>query len=370
MNCPGSYTLMQLLRVIGFPESDEEDYRREGIAAHEAAAVALNEDLEAWELVGRKFHDTEVDAPMADAIQEYLSEIRRHPSDKHWVEQMVGATRNGQINRKLYGTVDYGAISDITLRITDYKHGAGLLVSVKENPQLMYYALAFLLTMPGMERVKKVILTIVQPRAWSDDGAVREWETTPEFLLNWGKNVLVPAMEIAEAEEGLTPGSWCRFCPAKLVCPVLTGMFGAAATANPKNLGDFSDERLGLEWHMKEAVKFYITALDTEVYRRLNLGANVAGTKLVNKRSDRVLKAGAEKELYAALGDDIYEKPRLKSPAELEKLGPKAKKLVRQLAYMPMTGYTVADQNSPKPAVKIATLKETFGGLDLDKLGR
>lgn len=369
MNCPGSYTLMQLLQVMGFPDSEEEDYRRDGIAAHEAAAYALQNNLEGWELVGQKYHEVEISPEIADAIQVYLSFCRTLPMGTHYIEQSVGATRAGTVNRKLYGTVDDAVVAGDTLYVTDYKHGEGILVPVDKNPQLMYYGVAFLLTMPDMENIKRVVLTIVQPRAYSEDGGIRSWETTADELLNWANDVLIPAMDVAEIEEGLTPGSWCRFCPAKLVCPVMTGMYGAAAKANPKHLPAFSNERLALEWHLREQVRFYLTALDKEVYRRLNMGQDVAGTKMVNKKASRVFKAGAEIEL-ASLGPDIYDRPTLKSPAEIEKLGTEAKKLVRKLAYTPMTGYTVVDANDPKPAVKIATLKDTFGALDLDKLSK
>jgi hypothetical protein len=55
MNCPGSVALLSL---IGEDISDEPDYRREGVAMHEAAARALEEGLDAWELVGMEFNST------------------------------------------------------------------------------------------------------------------------------------------------------------------------------------------------------------------------------------------------------------------------------------------------------------------------
>ena len=73
MKCPGSVRLIQSLQL---PETDEPDYRREGTAAHEAIAHCLRSDLDAWEVVGQKFYNTEVSIEMADAIQTYLDTVR------------------------------------------------------------------------------------------------------------------------------------------------------------------------------------------------------------------------------------------------------------------------------------------------------
>lgn len=361
MNCPGSNVL---LKQLDLPASDEPDYRRDGIAAHEAAAEALKHDQEAWEIVGQKFHDTEVTPEMADAVQMYLSFVRSLPPGVGYVEQTVGATRSPTVNRKFYGTVDYGKLAGDTLYITDYKHGEGIVVEAEHNPQLMYYALAFVLTMPGMEKIERIILTIVQPRAWHVDGPIRQWETTRDALLKWGKEVLMPAMDRAELDEGLVPGKWCRFCPAKLVCPVLTGLFGAAAKANPKDVPNLSSARLGLEWELRDAVKFYIKAVDDEVMRRDVAGETVPGTKLVSKKAFRVWKPGAKEALTTELGEKAWTKPEIKSPAEIEKIkGKKAKKLVAQYAYMPDTGYTVASADDKKPGLRVSHPSEVFAGM-------
>lgn len=60
----------------------------------------------------------------------------------------------------------------------------------------------------------KVILTIVQPRA---KNPIRSWETTAENLVDWGFDVLKPALDLCEAEEPVFVygKEHCRFCPAK-----------------------------------------------------------------------------------------------------------------------------------------------------------
>ena len=62
----------------------------------------------------------------------------------------------------------------------------------------------------------KVIMTIVQPRSKQ---SVRSWETTAEYLVDWGFSELKNALDNCEADKpNYTFGEQCRFCPAKRVC--------------------------------------------------------------------------------------------------------------------------------------------------------
>lgn len=360
MNCPGS---IKLLSLLGLPESDEAEYRKEGVAAHEAAAYLLEHGSEAWEIVGDRFYGVVVDAEQADHIQTYLSYVGSLPSGRSWIEASVGATRSGDVPREFYGTVDHARLAGDVLYITDYKNGEGIIVEPYRNPQIMYYALAFLLTMPGLEHVKKIVLTIVQPRAFHHDGPIRSWETTPEEVLNWGEEKLFPAMALTEVDDTLTPGSWCRFCPAKIVCPMMTGLFGAAAKANPQATTNMTDGRLGEEYALIPAVKFYIAAIEQAALTRRMEGRMVPNTKLVLKKANRVWKPGASAVLIKKLGDEAMTKPEIKTPAAVSTMGKDAKKLVAEYAYTPETGYTLAGPDDQRLEVKVSRPSDEWGGL-------
>lgn len=363
MNCPGSNVL---LKALALPESDEEDYRREGSAAHEAAAACIIPGIDAWEIVGEKFHhETEITPEMADHIQVYLDTVREERNDHHgmwWCEFHI----SGDIHPLFYGTVDFASLKDGLLTITDFKFGEGIVVEPEHNPQLMYYAYGLLQFHPEARRVK---LRIVQPRAFHLDGPVREWELSAEALAEWGEKTLVPAMQAAEIDETLDAGPWCRFCPAKIACPLLQGLFKAAAMINPKIIVNLADEALARDYALRDAVKFYLKAQDEEVMKRLNAGKTISSAKLVNKRADRVFKETQEISdkivpLDAALeelGDDRFTKPELKTPAQIEKLGARAKALVKEWAYMPNTGLTVAPIGDKRQAVKVQSAAEAFG---------
>ena len=173
-------------------------------------------------------------------------------------------------------------------------------------------------------------------------------------------------MERAEIDTELNPGQWCRFCPAKLFCPLLTALFGAAAKADPNLIPNFGQQRIGLEYAQLEAVNFYTKALKDEVYRRNMLGNTVPNTKLVLKKANRVWDGTAEELAKERFGAEALKKPEVKSPAELEKLSAAAKTFVKEHAYMPQTGLTVAYENDPKPAVKVEKAADIFAHL-IDK---
>ena len=51
----------------------------------------------------------------------------------------------------------------------------------------------------------------------------------------------------------------------------------------------------------------------------------------------------------------------MKSPAEIEKLGESAKEMVKEWAYKPDTGLTVASAEDKRPEVMVKSTEATFG---------
>lgn len=386
MKCVGSVALIkrfrEILNQMGIPEEDDPDYRREGTAMHEAGEHCLREGKDTWEIVGQTFNDTVIDEPMADAIQTYLDRCRED-MDKavvFYIEYPVSSP----VHPDFYGSADFVAVlalknriamSDVgldpseCLKIKDLKGGEGIVVDPEENPQMKYYAFGVIDEIERGSAITlrddlRVELEIVQPRAFHVDGPIRTWPTTVGAIKAWVHNVLVPAMNAVEMDGDLDAGEWCRFCPAKLVCPMLTSLYRAACVANPKELVNFGNESIARSWEKSKAVKFYLKALEEETFRRLNMGNNEGFegiVKLVPKKSNRVWNTDAKKEAQVKFGPEAFTKPEMKSPAELEKLSPAAKLFVTEHAYHPDTGLTVAAWDDPKPAVKVQTTQEAFG---------
>lgn len=363
MNCPGSVTL---LKELDLGQSDEADWTKEGTAGHEAAAHCLNNGLDSWEIVGHEFHETVIDAEMATAVQVYLDECRQFMGDGWTV--FVEYAISSPVHPDYYGTLDYGALPpdwQMGLVIRDLKMGKGVVVEIEHNPQLMYYAFGLI---DGLERSEGVVLDddlpvdigIVQPRVeWREP--IRTWQTTVGEIKAWVNSELVPAMLATEFDDRLTPGDWCRFCPAKLVCPLLTALFKAAAVANPKHIPNLNDQTLGLNWQLVAAVKHYTNALEKEALARAQRGHQIEGAKLVWQQSWRVWSsAESQQVVIERYGEQAFEPKKLKSPAEIDKL-PGGKALTKAHAHHPRKGYTLAPLTDKREAVKVQTGAEAWG---------
>ena len=357
MNCPGSVSLLQgLLRE---EESDEPDYRRDGTCAHEVAAYCLVTGCDAWEMIGsqRQGDGVVFTQEMASAVQVYLDVCRETtPAGAEvFIEHRVFEPG---LHPYFFGQVDYGWIKDNRMEVTDYKHGQGIVVEVEGNPQPLYYARG-LLEHPLAKRVEHVRTRIVQPRAFHPGGPIREAEIGAHELFEWARETLLPAMQRAQEDKSLLVGKWCRFCPAKLLCPGLGAVFKAMALANPEAVQHLSDEALSMEYRMQQAVEFYQKALKEETLKRALRGAKFADAKLVAKKADRVFRDGAEERIAGQFGDAAYTRA-FKSPPQIEKLGGDAKELVKEWAFTPNTGYTIAPREDKRHEVTVETGSETF----------
>lgn len=365
MNCPGS---VELLKHLQLPETDEPDYRRDGTAAHEMAAYCLRQGFEAWECLGQRFNGVEATLEITDGVQVYLDECRK------WGEMPTGCDRaslvataigswyiehmvSSPIHPQFYGTVDFALVSGTTLHMRDYKNGAGIVVEAYRNPQLMYYVFGLLRINP---HVRHVDMGIVQPNAFHPDGPIRIWETDASEILEWGHKVLLPAMQAVEIDHALDTGLWCRFCPAKLVCPAMDALANAAQNADVKGVVNLTDDRLGSDYRRLQALKFYVKAVEDETFRRLNTGTEIPGTKLVLKRANRVWKDQSESVFSVKFGSKAFTQPELKSPSEMEKIDEAAKALVKEWAYTPQAGLTVALAEDKRQEIKVQKTSEAF----------
>lgn len=354
MNCEGSVALIDMLGEDEY--SDEPEYRRAGTEAHEVAAECLRTGADAWEYVGsRETFDVEASA----AVQVYLDIVRNLEPGAVLVEEHLSDPSHPMA----FGTADHILFRCTECDVTDYKHGVGVAVDVEHNVQLMYYAYLVLLRTPHVELFR---LRIVQPRGFHRDGPVREWTISAADLRKWAEDELYPKMDAALIGTELTPGTHCRFCPAKLRCGALGNLAKAAAEgAQAADNGKMADDTLFRELALKPAVLSYLKALEDEAYRRLVDGADGAGiVKLVNKKADRQWKPEAMTVLDSRFGKTAYTDPKPKSPAQIDAL-PGGKEFTREWAFAPQTGYSVALASDPRTAVKPekADPAAKFGGL-------
>lgn len=113
-----------------------------------------------------------------------------------------------------FGTGDCVIVADETLTVIDFKYGK-LVVEAEKNSQMMLYALAGLQLFDGIYDIKKITMTIFQPRRDS----VSTYTISKEELLQWADEVLVPTAQLAAKGEGeYKAGNHCQFCKVKSTC--------------------------------------------------------------------------------------------------------------------------------------------------------
>ena len=333
--CPGSIRLSE-----GLP-SISSAYAEEGTVAHELAeeCLCLAVDASAWiSMEGRKRltaegNEYEVTDEMVEAVQVYLDVVR---------QELAGAGEGAELKVEqrfhldwlcpgLYGTNDAAVCQPFgTLKVFDYKHGAGVAVEAERNSQLLYYGLGAAYG----DAYEDVELIIVQPRAYHPDGPVRRYRLTIDELFEWGQTVLKPGAEATEAPDApLVAGEHCRFCPAKAVCPkqhenalaVAKEAF-APVPQSPPAPDALTHDDLRRIMDAAGMVEAWLSAVRTHVRSLIENGLaqpEELGYKLVAGRASRKWKSEdeAEKALKSLLDDpdEAYVR-KLLSPAQAEKL--------------------------------------------------
>lgn len=356
MECPGS---VALIKTLGDQEpTDEPLYRARGTAAHTVIERSLKGSLAPWEQIGDMVEGVEIDEEISSGAQIFVDEIARlrdaHPGAQEFVEFRVSSPRH----KFFYGRLDYAIVAGKRAAVRDYKNGVGVVVEAENNPQIMYYAYGILKDFPDVEEVD---LGIVQPNAFHPGGPIRPWCIDAEYIRDWGESTLFPAMERASLDaQPFLSGKWCGFCPAKIVCPALRGLFKASVLTGT-GIRSYSDEDISRDFALVDQVKMFIKALEEEVFARLNKGSRAFDgvAKLVAKKADRVWKP--EAPLIFSTVPQAFTTPELRSPAAMEKLGPGIKPLVNEYAYTPESGLTVAKWGDKRGAVTVHTTTEVFG---------
>lgn len=370
LNCAGSVSLINRIEAT-VPERNEDDdpeWTREGKAMHDLAADCLINDADAWEVVGQERYKVVLDAAMGQAVQEYLNAARaiKAKCSAFFVEKKF---HRPDIHPSFYGTADCGGVETdgVVIKhvhVMDLKGGVGIIVEPEENEQFQYYAFGVIDTYERAANLHipddtPVTLYVSQPRAYHHDGSLRTWTTTVGALRKWVEEVLVPGMEETQWSETLTPGEHCRFCPAKLVCPALSGLFRAACTTPPAIVTSMDDAALAREYANIAAAEKYVTAIKAEALSRLNTGREVQGLKLVHMKSNRTWRDDA-RDLLKGMADAWKTEPTQLSPAAYEKLGDAQAKFVKEHAYTPQGGLTVALEGDKRAGVKVEPASKTW----------
>lgn len=352
--CPGS---VELSKGIVEPPSE---FAAEGTAAHELAEMVLRTELNTSNWLGEKIEASgftfEVTEEMAGAVQSYVELVRAFAND-YGVEPMLEHRfdlSKLQPPAPMFGTADcaFYVEGERLLHIIDLKYGRGVPVDAKGNPQLKYYALGMLLSLPADKPVRRVKMTICQPRI----GNIAHDECTVEDLLDFGTELLDGVNAALKPDAPLNPSpEACKFCKAKGKCPALRKT--ALAVAQDE-FGEVLDpttlppEQIGSLLAKADMLEEWLRGLRAIALSQAEAGVEIPGFVLQAKRATRkwadeltVINWAAEQGLPHS---EVFDS-KLKSPAALEKVVGK-KNMPNDLIVAVSSGYNLV------PAVKTARL--------------
>lgn len=376
MRCPGSHALeAELAEFVERCYSMEvTDDMAEGVQVY---VDAVRDRIESRKLAG--------------AVDVILFVEKTLPIDH--ITGEVGATGTGDVV-----LVSIWADGTALLDMIDLKFGRGVEVSPEENEQLLLYTSGALVELDLLYEITKACLVIHQPRIsrepleWEVDiEIVRQFEavateaagnvhTATEFFDNW-KN--------GPGYSYLCPGEdQCRWCKAKAECPKLAAFVEEEVEANFEVLGAVSDPAHAVETAVTtspklqekmdavELVEMWCKAVRAEVERRLLLGEEVPGYKLVQgKRGARQWTSAEEAEAMLKSmrlkQDEMYDL-KLISPTTAEKVlkeSPKRWNRIAPLITQKEGGPSVAPASDKRPALVVGAVEDDFQDETADLAG-
>lgn len=294
----------------------------------------------------------------ADFVMEQVTkERRRDPNTQVFIEQRLDFSCYVPEG---FGTGDCLIVSKGRLHIIDLKYGMGLLVDSEENPQMKLYALAALTQYEEQYQIKKVKLTIFQPRREN----VSTWETSVAKLKKWATKDLVPKAQRAFKGEGeYCPGEWCIFCKAAVKCRARAEDKLRLAQSEFKMPPLLTDAEIEDVLAKLPDIKKWADEIQEYALAKALAGKEWAGFKLVEGRSVRkftderaVVKAANEAGYH-----DIY-KQTLISLTEMEKLMGKAEfsKVLGALVTKPQGKPTLVPDTDKRQAISVSNPKSEF----------
>ena len=351
--CPGSVALSEGI------VSESSAYAEEGTEAHELGAT--------WLKGNGKTPECD-DDEMLDNVRIYVDHVFSllDAKCKLYVEHGFDLS---EVYPGAYGTNDAAVYNPKTktLHVIDLKYGAGIYVSAKNNPQLRYYALGALLELQkeGHE-IQTVVMTIVQPRCTTIEGAARSETIDAIDLMEFAADLVMYAKRTAEPNAPLKAGDHCRFCPAIIKCPEVQNVKQLVAKSEFAKTtpaeGSVPPDELAKALKAIPILEALVKRIDAYAYQEARAGRSVPGYKLVEKRANR--KWINETEVSLFLGglkvgdDDIFEPKKVRTPAQMEKKLPSHYSMLEKFVTKESSGLVLVPIEDKRPAFKPDAKKE------------
>lgn len=300
INCPASLKL-----IARAPKPRSSAAADEGTLAHELMELCLINKVD----VGHYENEVVFDDDLNES-EKYPFEMRMHIQGfLNYVRSLVydiGPHAELLVEEKVYldfihpteafGTVDVAIIEPFgTLHIIDLKYGMGH-VGHRNNSQMLYYALG--IAHKHQYDFEQIKTTIYQPRTCDSDDPwkIARTDSFHPNKLHQYRGDLVSAVhdcETADEDTDLNAGSWCKFCPAKIICPAITRTalkqaqldFMAPVQPDPKSL---TSDQLKAILDRSAYLELWIKEVKAYAEDKIRSGMKVDGWGIVPTRAKRV----------------------------------------------------------------------------------
>jgi hypothetical protein len=332
LRCPAS---VDRVRKVPAHLRKPSAYADRGTALHAVMALLLDTDGIAIEsFIGKTFDNytitrDDVENALRPAY-DFADQLLSAPGAAYYLERRVIFPTIANA----FGTCDLLVRIGGTVYVIDFKFGVGVRVLALYpdgdedvlNAQLLFYAAAARHSLPDFfAGVESIVLAIVQPVSTELEAEMVSTVTVaPAELDEFIAAYRAACAEALSDSPRLARGTWCRFCPARPICPEHTGplldlaQFTVPAAAPSK---DAYLQALADGLNLVDAIKDIRTALHDQAKRALERGDVVPGYALSAGRAERHWRdESAALAALRGLGltrDDIVAKT-MRSPKQVE----------------------------------------------------
>jgi len=360
LNCPGSTQLIEKLKAEGkIPKVGPSNiYSETGTVAHALGEICLDLGFDVNDFYGKtipqfigkkqtkkylnqkelSFINIEneiINEEYVEAVTVYINYCREHVFEDSifFIEGKFELIK--YVKADCGGSADF-AIIQITakkLHIIDYKNGKGL-VEVDGNTQFYLYALGAYRKYKDKYDIEEVEITVVQPRAPHQDGPIRSEHFTVKDLITWGRKVLKPGIKLCESKNPpiIAGDVQCHWCEASGHCKENANHSLSIAQSDFDTVADttaklpapqtLTIDEVQIILNNKSKIENWLKSVYNHAQNALESGESIKGYKLVERLSNRKYGKKERKLIRALIRKnilDIFEQPKLRSPAQLEK---------------------------------------------------
>jgi hypothetical protein len=202
----------------------------------------------------------------------------------------------------------------------------------------------------------------------SDFKPVKMWDCLPLDLIAFEADLAAAALATEDPDAPLNAGEWCRFCKAAAVCPENRRRNLEAAQASFPEIAEdgevktdtvakLSPARMAAVLKEADTIGNWVKAVQAYAHNEAMNGNPIPGFKLVEKRATRRWKnpedIAATLDEAGLSAEEIWAEPKLRSPAQLEKVvGRAAFEAFGEHVEKASSGLNLVPEDDKRPAAK------------------